>query len=107
MRSARDLGAASLEAELVVVGSGAGGAMVAREVAAAGRKVIVLEEGGLHQPKEFTQREDDMLPRLFQEAGGRASADGAVTVLQGRGVGGSTMHNTNLCKRTPAEMLAQ
>ncbi len=46
-----------------------------------------------------------MLPRLFQDAGGRATADMAIRVLQGRGVGGSTVHNTNLCKRTPEEIL--
>jgi choline dehydrogenase-like flavoprotein len=46
-----------------------------------------------------------MLPLLFQEGGARTTADGAITVLQGRGVGGSTVHNTNLCKRAPAEVL--
>ena len=51
--------------------------------------------------RDFTQREDEMLPRLFQDGGGRTTDDGAITVLQGRGVGGSTVHNTNLCKRAP------
>ena len=46
-----------------------------------------------------------MLPLLFQDGGGRTTADGAITVLQGRGVGGSTVHNTNLCKRAPAPVL--
>jgi choline dehydrogenase-like flavoprotein len=89
-----------------VVGSGAGGAMVAREAAARGLQVIALEEGGYHQPKDFTQREDEMLPLLFQERGARTTVDGAITVLMGRGVGGSTVHNTNLCKRAPDELLA-
>ncbi|HUS66937.1 MAG TPA: GMC family oxidoreductase N-terminal domain-containing protein, partial [Kofleriaceae bacterium] len=56
--------------------------------------------------RDFTQREDEMLPLLFQDAGARTTEDGAVTVLQGRGVGGSTVHNTNLCKRAPDEVLA-
>ena len=46
-----------------------------------------------------------MLEMLFQEGGGRATDDLAIRILQGRGVGGSTIHNTNLCKRTPDEIL--
>jgi choline dehydrogenase-like flavoprotein len=96
---------ATVVADLCVVGSGAGGAMVAREAARAGLRVVVLEEGPALAAAQMTQREDDMLPRLFYDAGGRATADGAITVLHGRGLGGSTIHNTNLCKRAPAEVL--
>jgi choline dehydrogenase-like flavoprotein len=46
-----------------------------------------------------------MIPLLFQDAGARATDDGAIIVLQGRCVGGSTVHNTNLCKRAPAPVL--
>jgi choline dehydrogenase-like flavoprotein len=95
------------EADLVVVGSGAGGGMLLRDAALAGLRVIALEEGGHHEPASFTQRERDMLPRLFQDAGGRQTVDGAITVLQGRGVGGSTVHNTNLCKRAPDRVLEE
>ena len=49
---------------LVVVGTGAGGAMVAREAARAGLRVIALEEGAYSEPRDFTQREDEMLPLL-------------------------------------------
>lgn len=105
VRSARDLTSFSLDADLIVVGTGAGGAMVAREAAQGGLKVIALEEGAHSGPRDFTQREDEMIPLLFQDAGGRTTVDGAVTVLQGRGVGGSTVHNTNLCKRAPDEVL--
>jgi choline dehydrogenase-like flavoprotein len=94
-----------LRAQLVVVGSGAGGAMVAREAARAGLSVVLLEEGPHSTSRDFTQREDEMIPLLFQDAGARTTVDGAITILQGRGVGGSTVHNTNLCKRAPAEVL--
>src|SRR5262249_27565462 len=63
------------------------------------------EEGGDHVSSNFDQREESMLPELFQERAGRMTDDLAITVLQGRGVGGSTIHNTNLCKRTPDEIL--
>jgi choline dehydrogenase-like flavoprotein len=94
-----------MKADLVVVGAGAGGAMMAREAARAGLSVILVEEGARLGPRNFTQREDEMIPLLFQDAGARTTVDGAVTVLQGRGVGGSTVHNTNLCKRAPEPVL--
>jgi choline dehydrogenase-like flavoprotein len=94
-------------ADAVVVGTGAGGGMAIRELARAGLKVIALEEGGYHTPADFTQREDAMIPMLFQDRGARSTADFAIRVLMGRGVGGSTIHNTNLCKRTPPEILDQ
>ena len=95
----------ALDVDAVVVGTGAGGGMALRELARAGMKVVALEEGGYHRPSDFTQREDEMIPLLFQDAGARATRDLAIRVLQGRGVGGSTIHNTNLCKRTPSEIL--
>lgn len=92
-------------ADVVVVGTGAGGGMAMHDLALRGLSVVALEEGERHLPATFDQREDSMIPRLFQEMGGRTTHDHAIRVLQGRGVGGSTVHNTNLCKRTPPEIL--
>ncbi len=89
------------DADAIVVGTGAGGGMALRELARAGLKVIAVEEGGHHTPRDFTQREQDMIALLFQDKGALMTADFAIRVLMGRGVGGSTIHNTNLCKRTP------
>lgn len=93
-----------LKADLCVVGSGAGGAMAAMTAAEAGLSVIVLEAGEFLTPADMVQREEDMLPRLYWEAGGRTTKDRAVKIHQGRGVGGSTLHNLNLCKRIPASI---
>ncbi|HEY1586478.1 MAG TPA: FAD-dependent monooxygenase, partial [Polyangia bacterium] len=71
----------TLDCDVVVVGTGAGGAMLAREVARAGLSVVALEEGAHSVPRDFTQREDEMLPLLFEDGGGRTTDDGAVTVL--------------------------
>lgn len=98
-------GDVALDVDAVVVGTGAGGSVMLRELARAGARVVALEEGGHHTTKDFDQREDRMLPLLFQDGGGRATEDLAIRVLQGRGVGGSTVHNTNLCKRTPDAIL--
>lgn len=106
IRSGQQLsGPLQLEADVVVIGSGAGGAMLARQTSQAGLRTVVVEEGGNHSPAGFNQREGDMLPRLFQDCGGRSTTDGSVMVLHGRGIGGSTVHNTNLCKRAPDAIL--
>jgi choline dehydrogenase-like flavoprotein len=103
---ARDFGRdVTIDADVCIVGTGAGGAMVARQAARAGLRVVAIEEGPFSTAHDFTQREDEMLPLLFQDGGGRTTSDGAIGVLQGRGVGGSTVHNTNLCKRAPAQVL--
>jgi choline dehydrogenase-like flavoprotein len=98
-------GEVRLDVDAVVVGTGAGGSIALRELARAGLSAIALEEGSHLEPKDFDQREERMFPRLFQEQGGRATHDLAIRVLMGRGVGGSTVHNTNLCKRTPDPIL--
>jgi choline dehydrogenase-like flavoprotein len=94
-----------LETDVCVVGSGAGGAVAAAELAAGGRSVLVLEQGPHWTAPDFTQREEEMLPRLFEEAGMRQTADGSVIILQGRNVGGSTVHNLCYSFRTPEPIL--
>jgi choline dehydrogenase-like flavoprotein len=94
-----------LDVDAVVVGTGAGGSVALRELARAGLNVVALEQGPWSTSSDFDQREDRMLPLLFEDAGGRATDDMAIRVLQGRGLGGSTVHNTNLCKRTPDAIL--
>ena len=106
IRSGSDLkGQVTLRADAIVVGTGAGGSIAARELARAGAKVIAVEEGAHTTSADFNQREEQMLPLLFQDRGGRTTDDLAIRVLQGRGLGGSTVHNTNLCKRTPDAIL--
>ncbi|MCK6530797.1 GMC family oxidoreductase [Myxococcota bacterium] len=79
--------------DVCVVGSGAGGGVAACLLAEAGRDVLVLEEGA-HVPRErMTQREEQMYPLLYRDGGNQMTADGGVSVLQGRVVGGSTVVN--------------
>jgi len=97
----------TLTADLCVIGSGAGGSPVADAVAAAGKRVVVLESGSFLTARDFSQLEHEMFPRLYEESGARTTIDGAVHVHQGKGVGGSTLHNLNLCKRLPAQVLTR
>ena len=97
---------ATLEADVCVVGAGAGGAVVAAELAEEGARVVVLEAGPEHDADGFTARPGEMTPRLYR--------DGAQTVTLGRppialplgqGIGGTTLINSGTCFRTPPRVL--
>ena len=90
---------------MCVIGTGAGGAVVAKELAEAGRDVVVLEQGGHYTKDDFTQREDEMMPLLYEDMGQRTTVDQTIVILQGRNVGGSTVHNLCYCFRTPEPIL--
>lgn len=96
-------------ADAVVIGSGAGGAMVARTLATAGLRTVVVEEGRHHPTSEFREREPlDRWLGLYRD-GGATMAVGRPTILlpRGRAVGGTTVVNSGTCYRTPARVLAQ
>jgi len=93
-----------LRADLCVIGAGAGGAMAAMVAAEAGLSVVLLEAGEFLTPADMVQREEVMFPKLYWDAGGRTTKDRGIHVHQGKGVGGSTLHNLNLCKRIPASI---
>ncbi len=102
IRTLRDIESdLELRSQVCVIGSGAGGAVVGKELAEAGLDVVVLEQGGYYTKEDFTQREEEMMPLLFEEMGQRATEDQSVVILQGKNVGGSTVHNLCYCFRTP------
>jgi choline dehydrogenase-like flavoprotein len=91
--------------DVCVVGSGAGGAVVAARLAARGLRVTLLEEGGHFPPDQLKMDETWAYPNLYQERGMRATADLAVTLLQGRAVGGGTLVNWTTSYRIPPRVL--
>jgi choline dehydrogenase-like flavoprotein len=90
-----------VRAGVCVVGSGAGGAVIAARLAEAGHDVVLLEEGGYWRHEQFTEREGEMMARLYAEGGTRATDDLAYPMLQGRCVGGGTTVNWLVMLRTP------
>lgn len=84
---------ATLDADVCVIGSGAGGSVVAARLAAAGRRVIVLEAGPADQGAEFDQREIVGMERLYLDRGTTATRDLSVAILAGSCVGGGTSIN--------------
>ena len=101
-------GELSLECGVVVVGSGAGGATVAAELAGAGVDVIMIEEGGYHPTASFTADTGRALRTLYRDGGG-GMAVGRPSVLytEGRCVGGSTVVNGGMSWRTPERVLEE
>ena len=86
-------GVVRLDADVVVVGSGAGGGVIAADLAAAGRSVVVLEAGPLVTEADMPTDELAAFDRLYLNHGLTTSWDGAVLTLAGTGVGGGTLVN--------------
>lgn len=96
-----------LEADVVVVGSGAGGGVVAAELARAGRDVLVIEAGPFVDESRMPRDELDAFGRLYLNYGLLSTWDGAITMLAGSGVGGGTLVNWMTCLDVPADVRAE
>lgn len=94
-----------LEADVVIVGTGAGGGTAAETLSKAGLSVVVLEAGPLKTSSRFDMQERPAYRDLYQEGTGRGTKDGGMVILQGRTVGGSTTVNWTSSFRTPPETL--
>src|SRR3954451_7722837 len=95
-----------LRADACVIGTGAGGAPVAKELAEGGMSVVMLEEGPGFTTDDFDARPRNMTARLYRDAGQITTVGNAPIILPlGRGVGGTTMINSGTCFRTPPDVL--
>ena len=96
----------SIECDVVVVGSGAGGAVVAKELAEKGLAVLIIEEGKYYSRKDFTGKFVESTRRFYRDKGYTfAFGNTVIPVPMGRMVGGSTAINTGTCWRTPKWVL--
>jgi choline dehydrogenase-like flavoprotein len=99
----------NVDCDVVVVGSGAGGATVARELALAGLDVVIVEEGGPVRRADFEGRVLHRVVEYYRDNGftGTFGSLGGpvIPVPMGRVVGGTTVVNSGTCLRPPDAVL--
>ncbi|HRE48272.1 MAG TPA: GMC family oxidoreductase N-terminal domain-containing protein [Aggregatilineales bacterium] len=99
--------AITLTTEVVIIGSGAGGGVVAGELSAAGVDVLVVEKGGYYAESDFDGRELRSQQRMYERSGFNVTADQGMLVLAGATLGGGTTINWTAALRTPDHVLAE
>jgi choline dehydrogenase-like flavoprotein len=97
----------ALDCDVCIIGSGAGGGVIAAELAAAGRRVLVLEAAAPLQAGDFNQRELEGYDSLYLYRGLLTTRDGAVVILAGAALGGGTAVNWQTSLRTPDDVRAE
>ncbi len=102
-----ELGApARYDSDVIVVGSGTGGATTAAAFADLGRDVLLLEEGALHRTESFTTDPIATLQRLYRDAGtSMIMGTPPIIFAEGECVGGSSVINGGMTWRTPERVL--
>ena len=94
-----------LDADVVIIGSGAAGAILAEQMLAKGRSVLMLERGVYSHPDTFNENELDMVSRLYSDGALQISQSLRFTILQGSAVGGTTVVNNAVCFDTPERVV--
>ncbi len=92
--------------DVAVIGTGAGGAVVAAELAEAGARVSVVEEGDSYSGRDFTGRPLEQIRALYRAQGLTGTVGNTfIGIPLGRAVGGTTVINSGTCWRTPEHIL--
>ncbi len=95
----------TLETEILIIGSGAGGAVTAATLARAGRAVMVVEEGPWVDPDAVEPFSIDEMVLKYRHRGASAALGSpGIAYAEGRCVGGSTEINSGLYHRLPPEL---
>ena len=92
-------------ADVVVVGSGPGGAVVAKELAERGRDVVLLEEGPPFSLDDFEIDPGLSMSRTMRESGLRATRGSVMPTMQAICLGGGSLVNSAICVRAPEFVL--
>ena len=95
------------ECDVAVVGSGPCGAVAARELAAGGLRVVLLEEGPPFTPADFELDGARWMAKVFREGGLRATRGYVMPTLQARALGGGSLVNSAICVRPPPFVFEQ
>lgn len=90
------------QCDVVVVGSGPGGGVAAKELAEAGLDVVLLEEGPPFGKKDFAEEVGESMQRTLREGGTRAARGNVITpTMQAIALGGGSIVNSAICARPP------
>lgn len=97
-----------LEADVVVLGSGAGGAAAAYKLASEGHAVVIIEEGSFFTREDFDGRVLEIFEKMYRANGLTFTLGNTPVMIPiGKTVGGTTTINSGTCFRTPDEVLKQ
>lgn len=97
-----------IDADVVVVGTGAGGAVAAHRLARMKKSVVLIEEGSYIKPEDFTTDSWAAMRQLYRDNGMRAMVGTMIIpTMQARCVGGTTVINSAICFRLPDEILGE
>jgi choline dehydrogenase-like flavoprotein len=89
------------EVDVVVVGSGPCGAVVAKELTDAGKSVILVEEGPPFVPDEYEFEGGLSMARTMREGGLRTTRGTVMPTMQAMALGGGSLVNSAICNRAP------
>jgi len=92
--------------DVCIIGSGAGGAVVAKELAETGASVLIIEEGDYFTQDDFQGPPFARVLRTYRDEGGTMALGRPLVPLPlGKAVGGTTVINSGTCFRTPDKVL--
>jgi choline dehydrogenase-like flavoprotein len=104
----KDEASLDVEADYVVVGSGAGGAAAAVTLARGGARVAIVEAGAWRDPEDYPSSAYGAMRDLMDDWGSQVTMGRALwPVVQARTVGGTTVINSAICVRTPDDIFDQ
>ncbi|KAF4629884.1 hypothetical protein G7Y89_g8259 [Cudoniella acicularis] len=89
-----------IETDVVIVGSGCGGAVCAKNLAEAGNRVFVVEKAYHFEPTQLPMSEQVALANMFEAGGAMASDDGSISVVAGSTWGGGGTINWSASLQT-------
>ncbi|MEM1131333.1 MAG: GMC family oxidoreductase N-terminal domain-containing protein [Pseudomonadota bacterium] len=93
------------DAEVIVIGSGAGGAVAAANLAESGYKVLILEAGEHFPASRITTHEKIMSSNLYRDGAIQTTRNRDIIVFQGQVVGGSPVINNGISLRVAPDQL--
>jgi len=94
-------------ADVCIIGSGAAGAVLAKELVEGGRSVVLLERGGYYEGSDMNQRDLDMMPLLWKNGGFNFDDNLRIPIAQGSCLGGPRIIKEAVCFDPPLRVISE